>query len=69
MPDSVLIEFHEQYVPETGARRAYLDACARYCRRLAAQSDRPASIRSLTALAAEFEQQAEAVAIAFCSPG
>ncbi len=39
-------------------RVSRLRDCARYCRRLAQQSDRPATIRSLTALAAEFDAQA-----------
>jgi hypothetical protein len=40
-------------------RLCRLQECARYCRRLAQQSDRPSAFRSLVAIAAEFEAQAD----------
>jgi hypothetical protein len=40
------------------SRRSRLQECAQYCRRLARQSDRPEAVRSLAALAAEFEAEA-----------
>jgi hypothetical protein len=51
----------EEFELQPVERLGRLQECARYCRRLAQQSDRPSSIRSLAALAAEFEAQAASV--------
>jgi hypothetical protein len=58
MPNLALSHGSEIFAPAPDERVSRLHDCARYCRRLARQSDRPATIRSLTVLAAEFEAEA-----------
>jgi hypothetical protein len=62
MPASAFDESVEAFVVQPDQRRSRLQECARYCRRLAQQTDRPSAMRSLAALAAEFEAQAEIMA-------
>jgi hypothetical protein len=62
MPKLAVSHDAETSAPEPDARVSRLRDCAHYCRRLAQQSDRPATIRSLTALAAEFDAQAASFA-------
>ncbi len=64
MPNLALSHGSEIFAPAPDERVTRLHDCARYCRRLARQSDRPATIRSLTALAAEFEAEAATLATA-----
>jgi len=62
MPNLAVSYGSELFAPESDERLSRLRDCARYCRRLAQQSQRPATIRSLMAIAAEFDAQAAILA-------